>query len=292
MKKILISGANSYIGTSLDKYLAYWPNEYQVDTLDLIQAGWQNKSFIGYDCVFHVAGIAHINTRKLTDNQRDQYWKVNADLPYEVAEKAKIEGVGQFIFLSSMSVYGEIGKAKTALVISKETPLEPKDIYGESKLHAEKKLSQLQDGRFSLVILRPPMIYGPGCKGNYPQLSRFARRFPVFPRIDNQRSMLFIDNLCMFVKAIIDDVRNGVFLPQNREYVCVSNLVGLIAREHNKRIILTRLFNPLLKPLIGRIGIITKLFGGIVYARFPQTEDVNAKFVGLEESIRITENMK
>ena len=201
MKKILITGANSYIGTSFATYMMQWQQEYQADTIDMIDGSWREKSFAGYDSVFHVAGIAHISTKKLDEQAREKYWKVNALLPVEVTQKAKAEGVGQFIFLSSMSVYGEHGSIKHPVVITRETKPVPKDIYSQSKLKAEEGILPLHDEGFRVCILRPPMIYGPGCKGNYQLLEKAALKLPFFPDIRNERSMLFIDNLCAYVKA-------------------------------------------------------------------------------------------
>ena len=107
MKKILITGANSYIGTSFEKYMAQWPDKYQVDTLDMIDGSWREKSFAGYDCVFHVAGIAHSDNGKISTEKAKLYYAVNTDLTVETAKKAKAEGVKQFIFMSSAIVYGE-----------------------------------------------------------------------------------------------------------------------------------------------------------------------------------------
>lgn len=159
MKKILITGANSYIGTSFEKYMAQWPEKYQVDTVDMIDGTWREKDFSGYDTVFHVAGIAH---QKETQENAELYYKINRDLAFDTAVKAKTDGVKQFIFLSSMSVYGlETG------VITKETVPTPKSNYGKSKLQAEELLNGLADETFKVAILRPPMVYGKGCKGNY-----------------------------------------------------------------------------------------------------------------------------
>lgn len=102
-KRILITGENSYIGSSFANWLQQWPEDYAVDTVDMIDDGWKNRSFAGYDVVFHVAGIAHI---KETSQNAELYYQVNRDLAFEVAEKAKKDGVNQFIFVSSMSVYG------------------------------------------------------------------------------------------------------------------------------------------------------------------------------------------
>ena len=132
MKKILITGANSYIGTAFEKYIAQWPQEYQVDTVDMIDGSWREKDFASYDTVFHVAGIAHSDVGKVTDERKAFYYKINTDLTVETATKAKKDGVKQFIFMSSAIVYGDsapIGKKK---VITKETPVSPSNYYGDS----------------------------------------------------------------------------------------------------------------------------------------------------------------
>lgn len=255
MKKILITGANSYIGTSIEKWLD--KSEYSVDTIDMIDGTWKEKDFSKFDVVFHVAGIAHI---KETKENAALYYKVNRDLVYEVAKKAKTDGVKQFIFLSSMSVYGmETG------VISRGTIPAPKSNYGKSKLQAEELIAPLQDTAFNIAVLRPPMIYGEGCKGNYVRLEKFALKSPIFPKIKNKRSMIYIDNLCEFVKQIIDDESKGLFLPQNDEYVCTSDMVREIAEAHGKKIYMTKLFNPLLRVL--KVSMVNKVFGDLVYER-------------------------
>ncbi len=266
MKRILITGANSYIGTSVEKYLAQWPEQYQVDTIDMKDGSWREKSFAGYDSVFHVAGIAHVNTKKLDKIAKDNYWMVNTELPVAVAEKAKTEGVKQFIFLSSMSVYGEHGSIKSPVVITRETKPNPKDIYGQSKLEAEEGLRLLGSEEFVVCILRPPMIYGPGCKGNYPMLEKAALKLPFFPDIKNDRSMLQIDLLCSYLQKLIDYNSAGIHFPQNPEYVCTSKMVQEIAEKHGKSIKLTKVFNPAIKLLSGKITLVNKVFGSLVYS--------------------------
>ena len=257
MKKILITGANSYIGVSFENWLKQWGNEYKIYTVDMIDGSWRKKDFSKYDVVFHVAGIAHI---KETKENADLYYKVNRDLPYEVAKKSKEDGVKQFIFLSSMSVYGiETG------VINKDTIPTPKSNYGKSKLQAEELIKPLQDSSFNIAVLRPPMIYGPGCKGNYVRLEKFALKSPIFPNIENKRSMIYIDNLSEFVKQIIDDCRNGLFLPQDDKYVCTSEMVKSIAESNNRNIHMTKIFNPLLRML--KFSMINKVFGDLVYEK-------------------------
>ena len=277
MKKILITGANSYVGTSFEKWLSQWPDEYHVDTIDMIDGTWREKSFAGYDVVFHVAGIAHI---KETKENEHLYYKINRDLAYETAQKAKSEGVSQFILMSSMSVYGmDIG------VITKDTEPCPKSHYGKSKLQAERQISQLSEKTFSVAILRPPMIYGKGCKGNYAKLAKLAKKIPVFPEIKNQRSMLYIDNLSEFIRNLIDTRQDGLFLPQNEEYVCTSELVKEIAGLYGRKMKVVKIFNPLIIILHDRVKILNKIFGSLVYFQDASV----CHTIGFKESVRLSE---
>jgi len=231
MKRILITGANSYIGTSFEKYIREnYPNDYAVDTVDMIDGTWREKSFVGYDSVFHVAGIAH---QKETKENAYLYYSVNRDIAFETAKKAKADGVEQFIFLSSMSVYGmETG------VITKETQPNPNSHYGRSKWEAEQRIAVLADERFQVCILRPPMVYGKDCKGNFNAVKKLVQKLPIFPGVENKRSMIYIDNLSSFVKMCVDFRLSEVYYPQNREYVSTVELALGISEALNKRIIL------------------------------------------------------
>jgi len=276
MKKILITGKSSYIGTSLEKWLMKEPDKYQVDTIDMKDGSWKEQDFTGYDVVFHVAGIVHV---KETKKNRSLYYGVNRDLAYETAKKAKADGVNQFIFLSSMSVYGiENG------VIDKNTPLKPASAYGKSKLEAEQLINTIADNSFKVAILRPPMVYGKKCRGNYSRLADLALKTPVFPKIDNMRSMIYIDNLSEFIKYFIDNFSNGLFFPQNAEYVNTSEMVRLIAEVHGKNLKMTNLFNTPLK--FFKVSTVNKVFGNLVYVK---NMSVNLNLVTLEESIFYTE---
>ena len=106
MKNILITGTGSYIGVSLENYLGKWPENYRVDSLDMRGTDWENHSFRGYDAVFHVAGLVHQPDSKNDPARSGLYDQVNHILAVRTAEKAKADGVGQFLFMSSESVYG------------------------------------------------------------------------------------------------------------------------------------------------------------------------------------------
>ena len=257
MKKILITGANSYIDTSFENYMKQWAEEYSVDTVDMIDGTWREKDFGEYDVVFHVAGIAH---KKETKENAALYYKVNRDLASETAKKAKKDGVKQFIFLSSMSVYGmDTG------IITKETVPAPKSNYGKSKLQAEEEINALASDDFKLCTLRPPMVYGNGCKGNFQTVVKIVKKSPVFPKIKSERSMIYIDNLSYFVKLCIDRELCGLYFPQNKEYVKTLDMAKNIAVKLEKK----RYFSILLgcgvfviRPFV---SVAKKGFGTLIY---------------------------
>lgn len=289
MKKILITGAYSYIGMAFERYMAQWQDEYQVDTEDMVDGNWRKKNFTGYDTVFHVAGIAHQDSGKITEERKKLYFSVNADLTIETAKKAKAEGVGHFIFMSSIIVYGLCANLGQTKVITKDTIPSPVSAYGMSKLKAEEGILQIADDTFHVCILRPPMIYGPGCKGNYPKLAKAALTLPFFPEIKNERSMLFIENLCIFLKAVVVSNLAGIHFPQNAEYVCTSDMVVKIAQAHGKNIHLIKTFNPILRLLSGKVGVVDKLFGGLVYDQSLTGAANSDEGFSFEESISISE---
>lgn len=258
MKKILITGKNSYIGLNLLQFIAEMNLDFKPSELDMIDGTWKNFDFSSYDSVFHVAGLAHSTP---DESMRAMYYKINTDLAIETAKKAKADGVKQFIFMSSIIVYGS-GNVGENRVIDWNTPMDPDNFYGDSKVQAEKGLLPLQDEHFHVVILRPPMIYGPGSKGNYPKLARFAKKSFVFPEFENQRSMLYVKNLCSFISKIIEHNDFGIFMPQNDDYVCTSEMVKKIAELSHHRIFFTKLFNPFLR-MLSKKSMINKVFGSL-----------------------------
>lgn len=284
MKRILITGKNSYIGTHFREYLEDYPNDYLVDELDMIDGTWRKYDFSKYDVVYHVAGLAHSTP---DESQRELYYRVNTDLTYEVAKKAKDEGVKQFIFMSSIIVYGsgEIGKNR---IIDSNTELTPDNFYGDSKKQAEIRIKPLESDDFKIVIVRPPMIYGPKSKGNYPLLAKFARKTPLFPTLMNERSMLYLGNLLEFIKLMIDNEECGVFLPQNKEYVSTVNLIKEISKIHNHKILFIGLFNPFIK-LFNKQVYINKVFGNMIIDKELSKYKVDYNRYSFEESIQLTE---
>lgn len=287
MKKVLITGANSYIGCHVENWLKSRDGEYEVHTADLKNKDWQKQSFAGYDTVFHVAGIAHVSA---DPKLKDMYFFVNRDLTIAAARKAKEDGAKQFIFMSSIIVYGNsarVGKERWITASTRETPA---DFYGQSKLEAEQGICPLADENFKVAVLRPPMIYGRDSKGNYKKLSALAKKCLIFPNIQNTRSMLFVDNLCEFVRLLVDSGEGGTFYPQNKEYVTTTEMVKEIAAYHGKKMHVTKVFNFLIYPAGRFLGIINKVFGSLAYEKGMSDYQNYAYCVAdFKESIRRTE---
>ncbi|MDF2946788.1 MAG: putative UDP-sugar epimerase [Bacillales bacterium] len=284
MKNILITGVNSYVGKSMQTWLEKYPEEYSVTLISLRDKSWENMELSSFDVVLHVAGIAHVST---DPNLEELYYKVNRDLTIEVAKKAKNEGVKQFIFMSSIIVYGDSNDEVKLIV--KDTKPNPSNFYGKSKLQAEEGIRPLQNENFKIAVVRPPMIYGKGSKGNYPKLAKLAKILPFFPDINNKRSMLHIDNLCEFLRLIIESKESGLFFPQNKEYVKTSEMVRIIAETHGKKIVLTKIFNPLIKVLGMRLSIINKVFGNLVYDSSMSNYKETYQIRNLRQTIEKTE---
>lgn len=282
MKNVLITGANSFVGTNIEKWLMKTPDKFQVDTVDSMNNVWKQADFTKYDAVFHVAGIAHVAPKP---EMAPLYYKVNRDLVIEVAKHAKECGVKQFIYMSSRIVY-RVSRSLKANVTTPETQPDPNDFYGDSKLQAEKGLHELECDTFKVAIIRPPMIYGSNSKGNFLRLGRLATKVSIFPAWHNKRSMLFIDNLAEFVKQIIDRELGGTFFPQNREFTDTVEVVRYFAHKYNKKIWISRIFNPFvwvgsffLKPL-------PKMFSDSYYVQEMSKYDFDYQLVSFEDSLK------
>ena len=279
-KRILITGHNSYIGVSFEKWGSSFGDEYSVDTIDMIGDNWMSYSFSGYDVVIHVSGIVH---RKETKKNKSLHYEVNKELSAKTALKAKNEGVKQFIFLSTMSVYG-VEKGE----INLSTEPHPTNSYGKSKLEAEKHIRAMECNNFKVAILRPPMVYGKGCKGNYPLLAKFIKLSPVFPLVDNLRSMIYIDNLCEFIRLLVNTGDGGLYFPQNKEYVCIRDMAEEISKTHNKKLIFIKWLTPLMK--ITHFKNLNTRFENLTYDKSISIVAFEYCVVDFKTSIKLTEN--
>lgn len=282
MKRVLITGANSFVGMNIEKWLLKTPGEFEVDTVDTMNEAWKKTDYTKYDAVFHVAGIAHVDPKP---EMKDLYYKVNRDLAIEVAKWSKEHGVKQFIYMSSGIVY-KASKSLKGDVKTKNTEPCPNDFYGDSKLQAENGLKELDCETFKICILRPPMIYGAGNKGNLPRLGWLATKTPIFPAWHNKRSMLYVDNLAEFVKQCILREMAGTFFPQNAEYSDTVEIVRQFAKEHGHKIWISRLFNPLVWLGAKFLPALPKMFADSYYVQEMSKYDFDYQLVSFKDSIK------
>ena len=298
VKKVLITGAGSYIGESFSSYAAKHYPALKIEAVDMLDGSWREKDFSSYDIIYHVAGIAHADVGNVDEATKEKYYKVNTDLAVEVARKCKAEGVKEFIFMSSMIVYGDSAPFGVKKVVNEHTVPNPANFYGDSKLQADVAVRDLADDSFKVVVLRPPMIYGKGSKGNYPTLAKLAKKLPFFPNVENERSMLHIDNLCEFLCQImlVEEVKENeiVLIPQNAEWTQTSDMVREIGEVCGRKVRIVGILNPAVwlgNKVPGKIGgLVNKAFGNSCYAHEVSVyEGIDYQKVDLKESIRRTE---
>ena len=289
MKKVLITGAGSYVGESVRKYILSTSTDFEIDAVDTMGDNWKKADYSQYDVVYHVAGIAHVNA---DPKMKPLYYKVNRDLTIEVAKHAKAAGVKQFIFMSSQIVFHESQSLKSE-VLTAETKENPNGFYGDSKLQAELGIKPLEDENFKVCILRPCMIYGPNAKGNFPRLAKLATKMPVFPCWHNKRSMLYIDNLAEFVKQAILRELSGTFYPQNRELADTVEIIRFFAKASGHKVWITRLLNPFVWLGSFVLQPINKMFATYYYDPEMSKMDFDYQLVSFEESLkRVAESLK
>ena len=281
---ILIIGKDSYIGNHIDEWLTR--DGLNVRQLDVLTDEWMSYDYSPFDAIVHVAGIVH----RPDCHDWGLYKKVNTDLPIEIATMAKAQGVKQYIYFSSMAVYG-VGKALAPNITDENSKLGSDSMYGKSKLMAEEGLAKLQDDHFSVSFVRPPSVYGKGCKGNY--ISRFtavARKLPVIPYAYNdvKQSFIYIDNLAEIVRIIIADNLHGAFCPQDDVAVSANELLETICDGIGKKYRSSKLLG-MFVPLFKWLPIVKKAYGGMEYARsLSDIEGKNYVVVPFKEGMKRT----
>ncbi len=298
VKRILITGKDSYLGQNVKRRLEEYNDShgggmYCVDVISLRGDEWKKTDFSVYASVLHMVGIAHADTGNVSEETKRKYYEVNCDLAAEACRKAKESGVSQFIYMSSVIIYGDsagVGKDKR---ITADTKPAPANFYGDSKWQAEQKLNAMADEDFSVAIVRSPMVYGKGSRGNYPMLVRLARKLPVFPDIKNSRSMIYVENLAEFLRLLIECGEGGTFYPQNAEYVNTCRMVCEIAAAMGGRVAPCRLLNPLVHiaaHVPGKTGALAdKAFGSLTIDKDLSRRRISGyQIYSLEESIRKT----
>lgn len=259
--KILITGLNSYIGKNLKIWILQKNPDFFVDLISVRDTLPTVEKLSNYDVVIHLAAIVHQVNKK----SKNEYYKVNTELTEKLAILSKKALVSQFIFFSTMSVYGASDKMKEKSIIDKNTACNPKTLYGKSKYLAEQKLNKLKGNDFLICIVRPPMVYGENCNGNYAKLSKLAKYISVFPLVENERSMININSLSELVRIVIIKKIDGIITPQDLNYSNTSDLVLSLRKKIGKKIYLSKFLGFLISNI--NISLFSKIFGNLVYAK-------------------------
>lgn len=257
LKNIVLTGSTGFVGS----YFLEHQGNLNIVEADLIANKPEDISLKGIDVVVHLAALVH----QMKGAPVEQYFKINRDLAYEMARHAKSKGIKQFIFLSTVKVYGEY--TSEGILWDEDFICKPIDAYGKSKMEAEKLLMGLQDDEFNVVIIRCPLVYGEGVKGNMLRLIKMIDRLPVLPfkNIQNKRSMVYVGNLVAMVKKAIDLNASGIFLAKDNRDLSINDWVTGIARHLGESIRLFRVPSIILM-LIKRLkpGLYNRLFGSLV----------------------------
>lgn len=276
MTRVIITGKNGFIGQRLARRI---PGSCQKSVRD---GAWKTIDFSACDCVVHAAGMAHVGYKS---ELRAQYMAVNRDLTLDIARAAKAAGVKRFIFLSSIIVYGPAARGGETRVINADTPPAPENAYGLSKLEAEQGLFALADDAFRVTVLRLPMVYGRGSRGNFALLLKYAKYLPVFPARCGRRSAIYVENLAEYIAYIIERGLSGVLFPRDPAPVTTPGMLNAIRAAMGRNTRITRAFDPLIR-IAGGLGPMRRIFGGMEYAPELSPEIENIPMCTLEEAVR------
>lgn len=254
MKKVLVTGISGYVGVNFKKWVQDNNIDVELVYMSIKNDQWKFEEFSQYDAILHLAAIVHSSNVKKRD-----YYRINSDLTFEIAKKAKESGVRHFIFFSTLSVYGlEEGN------IDRYTKTNPINDYGKSKLDAENRILSIQnEDSFKIAIVRSPLIYGSNAPGNFKKLLFIINVSPIFFKFKNRKSMIFIDNLSSFLYTLIANENNGIFIPQNEEYINTTTIYENIRAGQNKKTILIPIPLWLMKKLKNKSKLVTKIFGDL-----------------------------
>ncbi|EKU45997.1 NAD-dependent epimerase/dehydratase family protein [Staphylococcus massiliensis] len=282
-KRILITGTKGYIGCALEKH--FKDLGHDVKRLDVKSPTYLAQSFKSFDVVIHTAAIVHNN---LKNASMLDYMNINYHLTRKIADKAKQDGVSQFIFFSTMNVFGLLGGVGYETIITKTTPTNPQTAYGISKGYAEDYLRQIETNRFKVSIVRPPMVYGKDAPGNFAKLEKIARLGSLFPNIHNHRSVIHIDNLTRFVETLVYEQASGIFHPQDFSYMSTTETIHDIRMLKGKQLKTFPVSKGLFK-MMNKVPMLKKVYGNLVYSQnIDKPQDYRKGFIDFGDALKKT----
>lgn len=269
--RVLLTGATGFVGTYLAPILR--ERGFTVDAVGRTETGplgpdtdW--RPFLHEDtaAVIHLAGRAHVMREEEADPAA-AYDRVNRGATMALAEQAVRAGVKRFVYVSSVKAMGEQG-----LDLDPAMPPLPSDPYGESKLAAERGLTALS-ADLDTVILRPPLVYGPGVKANFLALLKAVDRGIPLPLglVRNRRSLISLRNLSDALIFALD-CAPGIYCPTDGDPISTPDLIRGLGRALGKRPVLLPVPVWMLKALgavLGRTGAVDRLTGDLTFRGRP-----------------------
>ena len=281
LKNVLVTGSNGYLGSS---FINQYKNKYKFENFSLLTQKLEDINFDSVDIVLHCAALVH----QKIEHSYEKYHEINVEYPLKLAKLAKENGVKQFVFISTIAVYGEDEEK-----LDENTVCNPITPYGKSKLAAEKELLKLNDDNFVVSIIRPPMVYGKNAPGNIDSLIKLVKKLPIIPLggIENKRSFISIQNLCHMIDEIITQQKSGIFLASDDESLSTTRLIELIAKNLDKKVYLVKIlfFETLLK--IVKPSFHKRLYGSLEVDNAITKEKLNLKNpYSVEDGIRLMIN--
>lgn len=256
MLTVAVTGANGFVG---QRFMKYKTERYRLIPVSLRDVKPESINLKDADVVVHLAGKAH--DMSLQDEQ--VYMNINYELTKALANHALRSGVKHFIYVSSVKVYGEGGDE----ALNENSDCHPEDPYGKSKLKAEQYLQSIQNDSFVVSIVRPPVVYGPGVKGNIIRLLAAVDKGSMLPlgNTRNRRTMVFLDNLIELIHRIIDNRAAGIFVAGDRQPLSTDGLIRIIGDKLGKK---TKLISVpgFMRKLMSMVkpGLYKRLFGSFV----------------------------
>ena len=282
MKKLLITGSNGFVGKY---FINKYKNKYDIKTFSFLKDDINSLDYSDIDVVFHLSALVH----QMRGASCEEYERVNVIQTLQLAKKAKENGVKQFVFMSTVKVYGEETDSK----YSENSICKPEDEYGKSKLKAELELQKIEDEDFKVSIIRTTIVYGYGVKANIKSLINLVNKVPLLPfgKIENKRSMVYIGNLCHLVYEIITQEKSGIFLASDDQPLSTSRLIELMAKNLDKKVYLVKIpfFESLLKIL--KPSFHKRLYGSLEVDNSITKEKLNLKNpYSVEDGIKLMIN--
>lgn len=280
--KLVVTGSTGFVGQAVSACLESDGHEVvriarrRINATSFVipdigaETNW-STALPGADCIVHCAARVHVMHDSAVD-PLEAYREVNVAGTRRLAEQAVAYGVRRFVFLSSVKVNGEATEPSTAYTDA-DIPA-PKDAYGQSKQEAEQVLMEMsrQTG-LEVVIIRPPLIYGPGVKGNFSSLVKLVRKGIPLPlgAVDNRRSLVALDNIVSFIALCADlekssQAANQVFMISDGEDISTSDLLYEIAKAYGVKARMIPLPISWLKfgaRLLGKAIVADRLFGSL-----------------------------